>query len=71
MDRNPIRIKYKIQSLTVLHSYTKWPNQYHLKSLTILSIFIFTIFLLFHKFVLILIIIYTLSFIVFTLTFLL
>jgi hypothetical protein len=42
-----------------------------LKSLTILSIFIFTIFLFFHKFILVLIIIYTLSFIVFTLTFLL
>jgi len=52
-------------------SYSKWPNQYHLKSLTILSIFIFTIFLFFHKFIFILIIIYTLSFIVFTLTFLL
>ena len=52
-------------------SYSKWPNQYHLKSLTILSIFIFTIFLFFHKIILILIIIYTLSFIVFTLTFLL
>lgn len=41
------------------------------KSLTILSIFIFTIFFFFHKFIFILIIFYTLSFIVFTLTFLL